>query len=246
MHIQTLSILLSVIIVSLLSFIGVLVLLKRGFIEKIIIYLVSFSVGALFGDVFIHLLPEISENFTLKVSLIVLLGIFASFILEKFIHWRHCHVETSKSHPHPFGYVNLVGDGIHNFIDGVLIAGSYLINFHTGLATTIAVVLHEIPQEFGDFGILLHAGFSKAKALFFNFLSAITAIVGAVLTLVIGSTFENLTIYLIAFAAGNFLYLAGSDLVPELHKETKPSKSFLQLVFMILGVIVMLSLVLIE
>ena len=245
MHIQTLSTLLSVIIVSLLSLIGIIAFFKKGF-EKIVIYLVSFSVGALFGDVFIHLLPEIADNFSLKISLVVLLGIFASFILEKFIHWRHCHVETSKNHPHPFAYVNLVGDGIHNFIDGILIAGSYLVNFHTGIATTIAVVLHEIPQEFGDFGILIHAGFSKGKALFFNFISAITAVIGAVLTLILGNIFQNFTIYLLAFAAGNFLYLAGSDLVPELHKETKPAKSLLQLLFMILGIIIMLSLVLIE
>ena len=244
MHLEVMATLLSVIIVSLLSVLGILIFLKKGS-EKIIIYLVSFSVGALFGDVFIHLLPEIAP-FTLKISLMILFGILASFVLEKFIHWRHCHVETTKSHPHPFAYVNLVGDGIHNFIDGVLIAGSYLINFHTGLATTIAVVLHEIPQEFGDFGVLLHAGFSRAKALFFNFLSAITAIIGAALILVLGNIFENMVIYLLAFAAGNFLYLAGSDLVPELHKETKPSKSFLQLLFMILGVIVMLSLLLIE
>ena len=248
MHIETGFTLLSVIIVSLLSFIGILALLmKKGLLEKIVLYLVSFAVGALFGDTFIHLLPEAAKNgFSLTIASMVLTGILFSFIIEKIIHWRHCHVETSKNHPHPFAYVNLIGDGIHNFIDGILIAGSYMVNIPTGIATTLAVILHEIPQEFGDFGILVYAGFSKMKALLFNFFTALTAVIGALLTLYLGNSIENLTLYLIPFTAGTFLYIAGSDLVPELHKQTALKKSLAQFLFVVLGIGLMFALLLLE
>src|SRR3989344_5572339 len=159
--------LISVLIVSLISLVGVLTLsLKASTIKKWLIYLVSFSAGALLGDVFIHLLPEIAEEpgFGLDISLYILSGILFSFIVEKVINWRHCHHPTTKEHPHPFVLMNLFGDFLHNFVDGLIIGASYLASIPVGIATTIAVVLHEIPQEIGDFGILLHGGFSKNKA----------------------------------------------------------------------------------
>ena len=135
--------------------------------------------------------------------------------------------------------MNLFGDGIHNLIDGLIIGASYLVSIPVGITTTLAVILHEIPQEIGDFGVLLHGGFSKKKALLLNFATALTAVLGAILALVIGSHSVHLTTFLIPFAAGSFLYIAAADLIPELHKETNTKKSFLQLIMLILGIAVM-------
>lgn len=232
---------LSVLIVSALSFIGVLTLsISSKKLNKILIYFVSFSAGALFGDAFIHLIPEaIQEATATKISIYVLFGIILSFTLEKIIRWRHCHGDPKC---HPFAYMNLVGDGLHNFIDGVIIAASYLVSVPIGLATTLAVIFHELPQEIGDFGVLLHGGFTKSKALFLNFLSALTAIIGAILALLLSSSIPNLTTFLIPFAAGMFIYIAGSDLIPELHKKVKITSSITQLILFILGILIMYSL----
>ena len=234
--------LVSVLIVSSISFLGLLTLsIKIDKLKKILLYMVSFSAGALFGDAFIHLLPEIIEEvgFGLNISIYVMFGIGFSFIIEKFIHWRHCHIPDSKEHVHPFAMMNLFGDGVHNFIDGIIIAASYLVSVPVGIATTLAVILHEIPSEIGDFGVLLHGGFSKGKALFYNFITALTAVLGAIVSLLISSYVENITIFLIPFAAGSFIYIAGSDLIPELHKEVEVKKSLLQFIAIVLGVLVM-------
>ncbi|MFC1704888.1 ZIP family metal transporter [Nanoarchaeota archaeon] len=241
--------LVSVFIVSLISLIGVIALLiNQKKLSKILLWLVSFSAGALFGGAFIHILPEAVEEygFTAQVSTFLILGILIFFVLEKFIHWRHCHVPTSKSHPHPLAFMNLVGDGLHNLIDGMIIGGAYLANFHLGLTTTIAVILHEIPQEIGDLGVLLHAGMPRLKALFFNFLSALTAVLGVIISLTLGARLENYLMFLLPLTAGGFIYIAGSDLIPELKKECGASKSFIQLAWLVLGVVVMLLLTLVE
>ena len=242
--------LISVIAVSLMSLIGIITLsLNSKRLNKIVLYFVSFSVGALLGDVFIHLLPEIVEEngFGINISTYILLGILVSFVMEKIIHWRHCHHPTTKEHPHPFAVMNLIGDFIHNFIDGLIIGASYIVSIPVGIATTIAVVLHEIPQEIGDFGILLHGGFSKSKALFLNFVTALSAVLGAIISFLLASRVEGSLIFLIPFAAGNFLYIAGSDLIPELNKsEFTIWKSILQLLTIILGILVMASLLLLE
>ena len=241
---------LSVFIVSIISFVGVLTLsIKTEKLKKFLIFLVSFSAGALLGDAFIHLLPEVIEEsgFTLLVSGFVLSGIFFSFFVEKIIHWNHCHMPITKGHVHTFSIMNLVGDGVHNFIDGLIIGASYLVSIPVGIATTIAVVLHEIPQEIGDFGVLLHGGFTKKKALFSNCLTAITALIGALVALLLSSSVENLVLFLVPFAAGNFIYIACTDLIPELHKDSvKISYSLLQVVFFLLGIAVMFSLILLE
>ena len=237
----------SVLIISLISLIGVFTLvIKKAQLSKILLWLVSFSAGALFGGAFIHLLPEVVEEygFTTMVSTYLLLGILVFFVLEKFIHWRHCHIPTSKRHPHPLAVMNLVGDGMHNLIDGMIIGGAYLANFALGVTTTVAVILHEIPQEIGDFGVLLHAGMKKAKALFFNFLSALTAVLGVVISLSIGTRLEGYLLFLLPFTAGGFIYIAGSDLIPELKKECEANKSFVQLMWLVLGIVVMLLLTL--
>ncbi|MCX6706961.1 MAG: ZIP family metal transporter [Candidatus Woesearchaeota archaeon] len=240
---------LSVVIVSLISLIGIFTLvIKKESLSKILFILVSFSAGALLGDSFIHLIPEISETtgFGFNAAISLLAGIMVFFILEKFIQWRHCHVPTSKSHPHPFAYMNLIGDGLHNSIDGMVIAASYIVSVPLGIATTLAVIFHEIPQEIGDFGVLLHGGFSRAKALFFNLLSALTAVIGAVVILIIGTKVQGITDFLLPFTAGGFIYIAGSDLIPEMHKENKVGKSLLQLAGLVAGMAIMAALIMLE
>lgn len=241
--------LLSVLIVSLISLIGIVTFsVKESRLKEALLYLVSFSAGALFGDAFIHLIPEaVEENgFGLNISIYILSGILAFFVVEKILQWRHCHILTSEDHPHPFAYMNLFGDAIHNFIDGLIIGGSYIVSIPLGVATTLAVVFHEIPQEIGDFGVLIYGGFSKSKALTFNFLTALTAVLGTFVALLLGFYLANFTVFLVPFAAGGFIYIAGSDLIPELHKEVKPLKSILELLVFILGVLVLLSLILLE
>ncbi len=240
----------AVIAVSLISLVGILTLwVNDKTLRKILLYLVSFSAGSLFGDAFIHLIPEAIETnaSTINVSLLILSGIFVSFIVERFLQWRHCHIPTSSEHPHSFAYMNFFGDAIHNLIDGVIIGGSFVVSTPLGIATTLAVIFHEIPQELGDFGVLVYGGFKKTKALWFNFLTALTAIAGALISLTIGSTMVDFIPLILPFAAGNFIYIAGSDLIPELRKDTpEPKKSTLQMISLILGVLVMLLLLLIE
>jgi len=222
---------------------------KKHTLEKILLYFVSFSVGALFGDVFIHLLPDAFRNPTVWVGIYVLVGILFSFVLEKFIHWRHCHVPQSKVHHHHFAIMNMIGDAMHNFIDGLVIAGSYFVSIPVGIATSTAVLFHEIPHETGNFAVLLYGGFSKLKALFFNFITALAALLGAVAGILLSSSASSFT-FLVPFAAGNLIYIAGSDLVPELHKESCENfslkSSALQLLAIIAGIGVMLLLLLLE
>lgn len=243
----------SVVIVSLISLVGVVTLLLReNILHKILLFLVSFAAGALLGDAFLHLIPEASQNgFSITVSLYILLGIIIFFILEKFIQWRHCHhvhlqhehhPGTKHRHIHPVAYINLVGDGFHNFLDGVIIGGSYLVSLPLGITTTLAVVLHEIPQEIGDFGIFLHSGMEKKKAILLNVLSAFIALLGTVIVLLIGTKVGQTSEILIPFTAGSFIYIATADLIPELQKETKPIHSFVQLLAFLFGISIMLLL----
>ncbi len=239
----------SVIIVSLISFVGIFTLsVKEKRLKKFLIYLVSFSTGALLGDAFIHLLPSVVKEygFGLSISLSVLSGIALSFVIEKFIHWRHCHNTGNGKHIHPFAIVNLYGDSIHNFIDGLIIGAGYLVSIDVGIATTIAVILHEIPQEIGDFAILLHGGFTKGKALFYNFITAITAIVGLAVSLLSGLYINNILAFLVPFSAGSLIYIAGSDLIPELHKEVAAKKSVIQFALFLLGIFTMFILLYLE
>ncbi len=210
--------------------------------------MVSLAVGGLFGDAFIHLLPESFERLDDKTeaSMLVLAGILAFFALEKFLLWRHQHVFESQGGVRPVGYMNLVADGAHNFIDGVIIGASYVISLHVGIATTLAVIFHEIPHELGNFFVLLYAGFTKRKALFFNFLSAVFAILGTVLSVWVGSRVADFSGVMLPLAAGGFIYIAGSDLVPELNKESTVGKSLAQLFAIGVGVGLMLLLDMLE
>jgi zinc and cadmium transporter len=241
--------LVSVFLVSLISLIGLAAFsIRIEILKKILLYMVSFSAGGLFGDAFIHLLPEAFEKlgFSLEISIFLIFGIFFSFILEKFIRWRHCHIPTTEEHPHPFAFMNLFGDALHNFIDGLIIGASYLASIPVGIATTLAVIMHEIPQEIGDFSVLVYGGFSRIKALFFNFLTALSSFLGAISALLLGTYINNVIHLLISFAGGTFIYIAGSDLIPEMHKEVELRASIIQLVMFLLGIGVMFSLLILS
>ena len=235
-------------VVSLVSLIGALTLvLASGLLSRILLVLISFAAGALLGDAFIHLLPEIAESergFDLAASLSVLAGITGFFLLEKVLHWHHAHF-PSEEVVHPVATSNLVGDGLHNFVDGAIVAGSFLASPELGLATTIAVALHEIPQELGDFAILVHAGVKPKRALALNFLTGLAAVAGGVATLLLESV-GGLVHVLLPFSAGAFVYIASTDLIPELHKEPEPGKSFVQALALIVGIAVMAALTVVE
>lgn len=241
--------LLSVGLVSLVSVIGVVTISMN--IEKLrraLLFLVSFAAGSLIGGAFLHLLPEAIEQDgnVLKKMYLIISGIIFFFALEKILFWRHCHIPTSEQHRHPVGLNNLIGDGAHNLIDGMIIAGSYLVSIPLGISTTVAVLLHEIPQEIGDYSILIYAGYTKGRALFLNLLSAVVAIVGAVLTLTIGTSVIHAQEYLIPLTIGGFIYIATADLIPELKEETHTGRSALQLFAMVLGVAVAAGMLLLE
>lgn len=239
----------SVILVSLLSLVGVVTLsLNRQRLQKVLIFLVAFAVGALFGDVFIHLLPESFDKIgaNLTTSLLIISGFLMFFVLEKFIRWRHVGSAAEEKRLRPVVSMNLVGDAAHNLIDGMLIAASFMVSIPIGITTTLAIVLHEIPQEIGDFSILVHGGLSVRKALSFNLLASVMAVIGAVITLLIGERFESFASFLLPVTAGGFIYIAGPDLIPELQQEVKVSNSVWQFSAILLGVIIMALLTFLE
>lgn len=239
--------LISILLVSVISIVGITVFFtKDKHLPNILLFLISFSAGALLGDAFIHLLPESLESGINFAPLAVISGILAFFILEKIIHWRHCHQPTSKEHPHPLAAMNLVGDAFHNFLDGVIIATSYVVSVPLGVATTLAVLLHEIPQEVGDFGVLLYAGYTKKKALFMNFLISLTALFGGIVGLILSKIIEPFAGIMIAFTAGGFIYIATADLIPEMKKDIGLKKTSIQLIGLLLGIGIMLLMLLLE
>lgn len=235
----------SVVLISLISLVGVFTLsFNDRQLGRVVMALVAMSVGALLGDAFIHLLPEsfAAAPGSVAPSLYVLAGILGFFVMEKFLRWRHQHTLEACCPIHPVGHMNLVGDALHNFVDGVLVAAGFLAGIPVGTATAVAVALHEIPQEICDFGILLHAGYGRRQALLLNLLSGATAVVGAAAALVVGSGMEGFTAAVLPLTAGGFIYIAGSDLVPDLHKVHAPGDSALQLVAMAAGVALMILL----
>ncbi len=223
-------IILATFLISLVAFVGALtLLLKEELLNKILLVLVAFSAGALLGGAFFHLIPEaieeVGESQIFSVFLALIAGFCAFFILEHFIKWHHHH---SMRHPEikSFSYLILVSDGLHNFIDGVVIAASFLVSLPIGIMTSMMVVLHEIPQEIGDFGVLIYGGIKKTKALFLNFLSGITAIFGGVVGYFLAEKIGDSIVYLLPFAAGTFIYVACSDLIPEIKEKTSKTNFF--------------------
>jgi zinc and cadmium transporter len=243
------STLAAVLIVSLISLVGTLALVAREtFLRRILPLLVGLAVGALLGDALIHILPELAEDggLTLAISLTVVGSILFFFVLEKFIHLHHRLRSPGQGHIKPVALNNLIGDGIHNFVDGAIIAGSFLVDARLGLATTIAVALHEIPQEIGDLGVLVHAGLAPRRAVVFNLAVAMTALIGGVLTLLVEGSVGGIERPLLATSAGAFIYIAGADLIPEMHDQTSLGTSILQFVGMTTGFAAMAALLLFE
>lgn len=238
--------------VSIVSLLGLATLsLKEARLRRMLFLLISLAAGALLGDAFIHLIPEaFAEGEPLTVSLVIVAGILSFFILEKFLHWHHSHGddEFSPDHAriHPVGRLVLVSDGVHNLIDGLAIGAAFMVSTEVGIATALAIALHEIPQEIGDFGLLLHAGFSRGKALLVNFLSALPAFLGLLIAFWLSETYAALLPLIAAFAAGNFIYIALADLVPVLQRTTDGKRSFLQFFVIIAGIAAMVSLLYLE
>ena len=221
---------------SVVSLVGALALvLKENILKRIIKPLVAFSAGSLLGGAFLHLLPEALEESgeINKIFIILLIGFAAFFLLEQFIHWHHCHRLPSE-HKHPVTYLILISDGVHNFLDGLAIGAAFVIDVRLGLATTLAIAMHEIPQELGDFGILIHGGWQKAKALLFNFFSGLTAVAGGIIAWLLAGNIE--IVYLLPFAAGNFIYIAASDLIPEIKNQDCVSRNVLHFLAFVFGI----------
>jgi zinc and cadmium transporter len=233
----------STIAVSLISITGIFFLaLKTDKLQKIVFVLVSIAVGALLGNVFFHLIPESFETIENKglIAILILAGILSFFVMEKFLHWHHSHdVGHLDHHPKSYGYISLFADGIHNFTDGILIAAGWIAGPEIGMATTLTVILHEIPQEISDFGILIHAGFTARKALWLNFYAALTAVLGTVIALLVGTNVQSLSNWVLPVAAGGFIYLAGTDLMPELNKDRSSRNSLIQLLMILAGLALM-------
>jgi len=227
-------------LISLFSLIGMATLaIKEKVLRKILLMLVGLSAGGLIGGAFFHLLPEAldSDLDTTAVFAFTIIGFLLFFLLEKFLFWRHCH--KGKCEIHTFTYLNLIGDGIHNFIDGLVIIAAFLVDIRLGLVTTLAIALHEIPQEIGDFGVLVYGGFSKIKALIYNFVAALTVVGGVALGYLVGKEIQLTVPFLLSFAAGGFIYIAATDLIPKIRLEKKLSKSLLSFGVFLLGILLM-------
>jgi zinc and cadmium transporter len=232
-------ILASTFLVSLISLIGIFTLaIRENLLHKILFGLIGFSAGALVGSAFLHILPEALEklNSTTVFSYLIF-GIILFFLMERYLHWRHCH--DKDCHIHAFTYLNLFGEAFHNFIDGLAIAASFIISIKLGMITTLAIILHEIPKELGNFGVLIYGGFSRRKALFYNFICALAAIVGALAGYFISDFAGNFVQFIMPLTAGGFIYIAMSDLIPEVHKESNQKRATLAFGAFVLGIVLM-------
>jgi len=236
----------SILVVSLVSLVGLLFLsFDQKLLSRATPFLVALAAGALMGDAFIHLIPEAVRSSTNVsfISLSVIGGIISFFILEKYLNFHHEHDECRhKNEINPVGPLILISDVVHNILDGIIIGVSYLISIPVGIATTVAVIFHEIPQEIGDFGVLLHSGYTKSRALFYNFLSALGAFIGLGIVYFLPTVSENTLGLLLSFAAGTFIYIAMVDLVPELHKQRNPLGSLAELLGILIGIALMYEL----
>ena len=212
-------------------------LISKKALQKILLLLVSLSIGSLLGGAIFHFIPESIEKLSYLITFsLIITGILVFFLMETLLHWHHCHNGKCK---HPFTHLILYGDAIHNFIDGLIMASSFLISIPFGLLTSLVIISHELPQELGDFGVLVYGGFTKKKALFYNFLAQLTAILGGIL----GYYFlqaKEYAILLLPFAAGGFIYIAIKDLIPEVLKE-KGIKRIINFLAVLLGLLILIS-----
>lgn len=237
--INLLSIVISTFLITLCVWVAVLFMfLRKEALNSILVFLVSLSAGVLMGGAFLHLLPEAAEEMSADLLYkIFLISFVGFFLVEKLLHWRHCH--RGNCEIHTFGYMNLIGDSIHNFIDGLIIASTFMIDFNLGIATTLAVAVHEIPQEIGDYGVLIFAGLKNKTALLLNYAVAFTVVLGGIVGYFFFLNLSNILPYLLPVAGGGFVYIAASDLMPEIKKETNLKKSMISILVFISGIALM-------
>ena len=212
------------VLMSAIALVGSLTLLLRPrTLDRIVMPLVAFAAGSLLGGAFFHMLPAaLSARAAERVFLWTMAGFTLFFVLEQFLHWHHCHRAEAGCRK-PLTYLVLLGDGLHNLLGGIGVAGVFLMDFRLGITAWLAAAAHEVPQELGDFGVLIHGGWSRSRALLFNFISGSTFLLGALATYFASRAID--VGFLVAFAAGNFLYIAASDLVPEVNKHRTVSAS---------------------
>lgn len=231
---------------SLLALVGGVFLLTRKKLSHAVTHgLSAFAAGALLGAAFLDLLPEAFHHFEemgiqdveRPVLFYTLVGVLLFFLLERFIHWFHHHHHHHEGEElKPIVPLIVFGDGVHNFLDGVVIAATFMVDIRLGMITTLAIVAHELPQEIGDFGILLHEGVKKSKVFLYNLYSQLTAVIGGVLTFFIGSTLEGIMPLLIAVTSGFFIYIALTDLIPDIHSENKKGFALVETALLFLGI----------
>jgi len=237
--IELIYIILSALTISVLSLGFVIIIsIKEKILNDILVYLVALSAGALIGGAFLHLLPEaIEESENENIFLIILAGFITFYILEKVLHCHHSHKEGH--HVHTFHYMSIVGAVIHSFIDGLIIAASFVISIPVGVATFIMVASHEIPKKIGDFGVLVYGGFEKKKAIMINFILSLGVLVGGIVGFIISREIDFTTEYLLPIAAGGFIYVGAADLLPEIRKESDTKKSIIILEIIAVGMMLM-------
>ena len=221
-------------LMSAIALVGsVTLLLSAATLDRIVLPLVALAAGSLLGGAFFHMLPASLERVTPMVTFLwCAAGFTVFFALEQFLHWHHCH-RASTDCKKPLSYLILLGDGLHNLLGGLAIGGTFLIDIRLGIAAWLAAAAHEIPQELGDFGVLIHSGWSRSKALLFNVLSALTFLVGGLVAYFVSSLMD--VSFLVPFAAGNFIYIGASDLVPEVNKHGDLRKNLVHFLAFTIG-----------
>jgi len=227
------------ILMSAIALVGSLTLfLSEATLKKILLPLVALAAGTLLGGALLHMLPAAIEESSNQLSpyLWALLGFTLFLALEQFLHWHHCH--RAPSEHRPLTYLILIADGVHNFIGGLAVAGAFLIDVRVGVSTWIAAAAHEVPQELGDFGILIHGGWKKGRALLYNFLSALTFLAGGLVAY--GASRAIDVTFLLPFAAGNFIYIAAADLIPEIKHEDNPTLNVIHFCSFLIGIALLL------
>jgi len=226
--------------------------LRESLRDRFLPHLVSFATGALLGAAFLGLLPHalaaVNSSDTHVIPMAVLLGLLGFFILEKLVLWRHCHADhcevhapDQKSRDRSTGTMILIGDSLHNFLDGILIAAAFLTDIHLGVVTSLAVAAHEIPQEVGDFAVLLHSGFTRGRAFFYNVLTSLTTIIGGVLSYFALQPMQAALPYILAVAASSFIYIAVADLIPTLHQRVEGKAALQQVLLIAAGILLIYS-----
>ncbi|MCX6710207.1 MAG: ZIP family metal transporter [Candidatus Woesearchaeota archaeon] len=233
-------ILLATVIDGLLAFVGIFTFfMKKKTLKSTIFSLVAFSAGALMAGGLFHMLLEGLEKMKAELALsLFLLGFLIFFAIERVLKWRHCHEEHCDVHP--MTSLVVIGDSVHNIVDGLVVAAAFIVSVRFGIITSLMLYLHEIPQELGNFSIMVYGGEKRKKALLYNFLAQLTCIIGGIIGYFFsaGSSFST---YMLPIAAGGFIYISASDLIPELHKEADLKKSMLAFGMFVIGMAFMLA-----